>query len=174
MPEIRRIRPGDGDRLRTLRLAALQSDPTAFGSTFEREYEYPSEAWETRASSSSTGPKQFIAVAEADHEFVGMAGGYSPDDAPNERGLWGMWVAPEWRRQQVGIGLLEEVRKWAVLADADCLTLWVVRSNTAAVTLYENFGFTDTGERQPLPSDPSLVEVELSLRLGTTRESKEA
>jgi hypothetical protein len=40
--------------------------------------------------------------------------------------------------------------------------LWVTETNSHARTLYERCGFTLTGERQPLPFDPSLGEVAMA------------
>jgi RimJ/RimL family protein N-acetyltransferase len=39
--------------------------------------------------------------------------------------------------------------------------LWVTESNAPARRLYERCGFTPTGDRQPLPSDPSLPEIRM-------------
>lgn len=79
-----------------------------------------------------------------------MAGGYQPD-APNERGIWGMWVEPESRGQGIGANLFTAVKAWAEQAKAERLTLWVVDSNTPAVSLYRTLGFVDTGGTQLLP-----------------------
>jgi ribosomal protein S18 acetylase RimI-like enzyme len=38
----------------------------------------------------------------------------------------------------------------------------VTTNNDAAATLYSRAGFTETGRRRPLPSDPSRTEVFLS------------
>jgi ribosomal protein S18 acetylase RimI-like enzyme len=46
-------------------------------------------------------------------------------------------------------------------SDHAALLLWVTESNTAARKLYERCGFTLTGERQPLPSDPALPEIRM-------------
>jgi len=38
--------------------------------------------------------------------------------------------------------------------DNDTLFLWVTELNASARRLYERYGFTPSGDRQPLPSDP--------------------
>jgi ribosomal protein S18 acetylase RimI-like enzyme len=43
--------------------------------------------------------------------------------------------------------------------------LWVTETNPHARALYERLGFTPTGERQPLPSDPSIGEIAMSRTL---------
>jgi ribosomal protein S18 acetylase RimI-like enzyme len=40
--------------------------------------------------------------------------------------------------------------------------LWVTETNKAARRMYERSGFTPTGERQPLPSDPALMELAMA------------
>lgn len=166
MPRVRRVRPEDGEALRELRLQALLSDPDAFGSNYEAEATAPSDKWEKLAVSASTGQSQFIAVAESHGRLVGMAGAYQPDDAPDVRGLWGMWVSPEARRQGIGVELVEAVKAWSEGSGARRLVLWVVDSNKPAVTLYRSFGFRETGETQPLPSNTELTEIELAMWLG--------
>lgn len=165
MSRVRRVRPEDGPALREIRLNALRSDPQAFGSTHEAEVGAPSGDWSKLAAVSSEGPSRFIAVAEFDGRLVGIAGGYRPDESPDERGIWGMWVAPEARRRGVGRDLVRAVRGWAEHSGAVRLILWVVETNEPAVALYRSMGFTETGETQLLPSDETLVEIQLALQL---------
>jgi ribosomal protein S18 acetylase RimI-like enzyme len=39
--------------------------------------------------------------------------------------------------------------------------LWVAEANEPARRLYERYGFTPTGECQPLPSDPAVPEIRM-------------
>lgn len=94
-----------------------------------------------------------------------MTGGYQPDEAPDERGVWGMWVAPEARRRGIGRDLMVAVQNWSEQVGAVRMVLWVVETNEPAVTLYRSLGFSETGETQALPSDDSLVEIKLALDL---------
>lgn len=165
MPRVRRIRPGDGPRLRELRLRALRLDPDAFGSSYEREVAQPADGWERWAVESSTGGEVFLVVAESDGTFVGMAGGYTPSDEPLARRLFGMWVAPEARSAGIGFELTESVIGWSSEGGAEVLHLWVVESNRVARRLYERAGFVETGVFQQLPSNPSLTEIQMSLQL---------
>ncbi len=165
MPVIRRIRPGDGLKLRDLRLRALKGDPDSFGSSYEREVDRPPDAWRRRAIESSTGYQQCLVVAEHEEVFVGMAGAYTPSDEPRERWLFGMWVAPEARQAGIGSRLVEEIVDWSSQGGAEEIHLWVVESNQVARTLYERAGFAETGNLQPLASNPSLSEIQMALRL---------
>jgi len=66
------------------------------------------------------------------------------------------------RRQARGRGLGEASSpRWPAGPgqDAPSLHLWVNETNKNARLLYERCGFSLTGERQPLPSNPALAEV---------------
>jgi ribosomal protein S18 acetylase RimI-like enzyme len=51
------------------------------------------------------------------------------------------------------------VINWSGERHAASVHLWVTETNAQARALYRRRGFTLTGERQPLPSAPSLGEV---------------
>jgi ribosomal protein S18 acetylase RimI-like enzyme len=54
--------------------------------------------------------------------------------------------------------LMEAAEAWARQAGARTMELWVAQDNAAAWALYEGLGFTETGQAQPLPSQPSRLE----------------
>ena len=72
-----------------------------------------------------------------------------------------MWVRPSARGNGVGEALIGATADWAKSRDHAALVLWVTESNTPARKLYDRCGFALTGERQPLPSDPTLPEVRM-------------
>jgi ribosomal protein S18 acetylase RimI-like enzyme len=76
-----------------------------------------------------------------------------------------MWVRPSARGRKAGEALITACADWARAHGHTALYLWVTESNDRARGLYERCGFTPTGERQPLPSDPSLPEIRMSLVL---------
>lgn len=71
-------------------------------------------------------------------------------------------VRPAFRRRGVGEALLGAAASWAKPHDFGTLLLWVTESDDPARRLYGRLGFTPTGARQPLPSDPAQPEIELS------------
>jgi ribosomal protein S18 acetylase RimI-like enzyme len=93
---------------------------------------------------------------------AGLAGVYVEDGAAN---LVSMWVRPSARGLGAGKALVEAAAAWAKANDFGALFLWVTESNTSARRLYEGCGFTPTGMRQPLPSDPALTEIAMSRTL---------
>jgi ribosomal protein S18 acetylase RimI-like enzyme len=136
MIEIRRLQASDVEDYRTIRLAALKTEPDSFGSVHAAEVSRPITHFAERLSSS------IVLGAYCKERIVGMAG------FKQEAGLkdshkgfvWGFYVAPEQRHQGLGsalIGALIEVACDSV----EQLTLTVVRDNEAAIALYERHGF---------------------------------
>lgn len=166
---VRRIAAGEGRLLRDVRLAALADAPSAFGSTYAGEVGRSDEEWEERARLGSVGGARatFFAVRE-DGRVVGLAGGYRDDEAPGDVHLVSMWADPVARRSGVGRALVQAVVDWATETGADVVRLWVTRGNDAAHALYLRMGFEDTGDVQPLPSDPCKDEIAMTRVVATS------
>ena len=156
--EIRRMRSGDGDHLRGVRLRALADAPYAFSSSLEREADLAPEFWEERVTESELGQDGVVFVVVDDARSVGMAGGFFIDEARANAMLWGMWVDPRARGAGLGRALVEAVADWARESGADSLRLAVTdcEASAPAAALYRKLGFADTGERQALEWNPSL------------------
>ena len=99
----------------------------------------------------------FLAVDDA--RSVGMAGGFLVDERRTVAMLWGMWVDPRARRGGLGRALVQAVAGWARGAGAARLRLAVTdcEASEPAAALYRELGFADTGEREPLEWNPSLI-----------------
>jgi ribosomal protein S18 acetylase RimI-like enzyme len=157
---VREITADDWELMRDVRLAALAEAPSAFGSTYAREADFTEERWRGRISERSV---TFFAHEErADAAPAGLVGVYVEG---GDAELVSMWVRPSARGLGVGAALVEAAAAWAKTRDFGALFLWVTESNAPAVRLYERLGFTPTGERQPLPSDPALAEIRMSREL---------
>ena len=157
MATIRGLRPDDWSALRAIRLLALQSDPSAFGSTLAREEAATEEQWRQWLASAA-----FFVAAE-DGQDVGVVLGRRTGDGAAE--LNALWVAPEYRSAGIGAALTEAVLAWAAGAGCTRVGLWVTAGNAAATRLYEALGFADDGRREPLESDPQLTKAGYSRAL---------
>jgi GNAT superfamily N-acetyltransferase len=158
---VRETVSGDWRALRGIRLEALKTAPSAFGSTYEREAEFGEHDWLGRIARGGT----FLAyLPEAripeTSEPVGLIGGYLETADVVE--LVSMYVRPEARGRGVGEALVATVVGWAHERGAKAVHLWVTESNDHARALYERCGFGPTGERQPLPSDPDQDEIAMA------------
>jgi len=155
------VRPttvADWPVLRDIRLQALRDAPHAFSSTYEGESAFAESVWHQRA----TRDGSFIAfIPEASAAgAAGLAGGLQ--EAPGVVELVSMFVRPQARGRGVGEALIDGVVRWARDKGADSVHLWVTETNKPARRLYEHYGFTATGERQPLPSNPALTEIAMT------------
>jgi GNAT superfamily N-acetyltransferase len=162
---VRRIRRGEGDRLRDIRLRALRDAPAAFASTFEAESTRPPTAWAEAATAWSAGDGTATFVAEADEHWLGLIGALRAPERPELVELVSMWVAPESRRLGIAQSLIGEVVAWARSVGADGVALWVARDNAGAIATYQRVGFRLTGEHQPLPSDLCTDELRMIMTL---------
>jgi GNAT superfamily N-acetyltransferase len=162
--EIARLRGDDGGRLREVRLRALADAPYAFSSSLAREVDLSPGFWEERVVESELGKNGAVFIAIEDDRSVGMAGGFFVEEGSRVVMLWGMWVDPLARRGGLGQRLVGAVAGWARDAGADHVRLAVTDCDECrpAAVLYRKLGFVDTGEREPLDWNPSLITHVLS------------
>lgn len=146
-------------RYRAIRLQALEDAPDAFARSLAEEEAFLEEDWRKRLSS---GGKTFIAVI--DGKDIGIVTGVACKGRAEAAGLYGMWVAPEARRQGIGLSLAQAVAEWARSLGFDQLVLDVADNNGPAIKLYKKAGFESTGNTCVLPSKCEHV-TNLSCRL---------
>jgi ribosomal protein S18 acetylase RimI-like enzyme len=155
---VRRVTENDWSDLRAVRLAALVDSPAAFGSTLEREQAYDEADWRSWLSTA------VVFIGFTQDGPVGMVAGIEGETA-HERHLVAMWVDPEHRGHGLGSSLVDQVVQWAREQGARRLVLWVADGNDAALHLYRRHGFAESGKSKPLPSNPTINEEQLLLRL---------
>ncbi len=160
---IRRFSTDDVDAYRRIRLEALQADPGAFGSSYEREVAFDDETWRSRLEGVD-GRAAAIFCDELDGEIVATAGIAYTEHDPNPM-LVGMWVRPAARGAGSGRRLVAAAVDWARGRNAPEVILWVVRDNESAIKLYESCGFRPTGTVDTLPSNPCAEELEMRMSL---------
>jgi GNAT superfamily N-acetyltransferase len=132
---IERLRAGDGERWRRIRLQALSESPHAFSTKYADAAQWDAARWAEQVIDFAT----FVAVIDGSDVGVARGAAHRQSDV---RELVSMWVGPSARRQGVGRQLLESVATWARGVGAGTLVLDVVASNAAAIALYERAGFT--------------------------------
>ena len=168
---VRRIRADEGQRLRSIRLAALADAPGDATTTLARAEARSDDHWVEAAAANSSGGLQATFFAETvdddgnvtGDEPVGLIGAYA-----NESGivnLVGLWSAPGHRDVGVASALLAAVAEWAATIGADRLRMWVVERNEFAKAFYRNEGFVPTGATIPYELDPRLHQVAMVRRV---------
>ena len=148
-PQIRRLETSDAALYRDLRLEALQKNPEAFGSTFERENAEPLSWFE------ATLGRTDIFGAFVDGTLAGMAG-YSARENLKQahKGLlWTMYVRAAARNTGLGKILVAAVLDHA-RGRVEMVQLTVVSENESAHRLYRAMGFVEYGhEKRALKHD---------------------
>lgn len=140
-----RLDPRDGERLRTLRLAALADAPDAFGGTLAEALARSADDWRRQLVDLAT----FVAV-DAGRD-VGMVRAARLAGEPDTGELLSMWVAPTARGRGAGDALVDAVVDWARAEQLRRLVLVVGDLNAAAIGLYARKGFVPTGVTGTLP-----------------------
>ncbi len=181
---VRRIQPDDSPVLKSVRLAALLDSPSAFASSYEKELAWSDDQWSVRVKQGSSGdssitflawmdeggPQQARGVDRSDKRSVaspadrpvGLVSAFVSDGPMTEVELVSMWTSPAVRGEGAGRLLVEAVLKWAAEIHARSVNLWVTTGNEAAEGLYQSVGFDQTGDHQPLPSDPCKDETRMT------------
>ncbi len=150
------------EKLRALRLEALQDSPRSYGSTYAREVLVTEAEWRERAVAGAAGIETVAFAAVTDDKWVGMARGYLELPAAH---LIAVYVTPAWRRRGLAAALSAAVVAWARERGAIEICLSVSDWNTGARRVYQALGFVATGVRRSLPWDATITESELSLEL---------
>ena len=143
----RRIGPHHAEEYRTLRIRALEQEPSAFGEAVEemsaRSLSEIARSLEDRPTNSTT----FGVYSEA--SLIGMGALFSTPERhklAHRCNLWGMYVAPEHRGQGAGTillnALLEQARSNPRLR---VVTLSVTGGQHEAYRLYTRVGFVEWG-----------------------------
>ncbi|MGW6917714.1 GNAT family N-acetyltransferase [Kitasatospora sp. NPDC054939] len=162
-----RIRPGDWERLRAVRLEQLQDTPMAFMETYSTALAHGDEEWRFRAIRvNEPGCVGLVAVDGATGEWVGTMLAMTPE--PGTAVLMGVWVHPDHRGRARGVtdGLLDAVTAWARGdGGADRMVLRVHEQNERAQAFYRRRGFAFTGGSEPYRLDPSALELEMAAPL---------
>jgi ribosomal protein S18 acetylase RimI-like enzyme len=150
MTRIERLREDDWAVFRELRIRSLLDSPDAFGSTYGEESSQPEPAWRDWAAGRWRGATAGAFLAFEGDRAIGTATGAEYHAEPGVAHVYAMWVAPDARGAGVGRALLGAVADWSRDRGCDQLVLRVTESNEIARRFYEDRGFAETGEREPL------------------------
>jgi GNAT superfamily N-acetyltransferase len=163
--EVRKLAPHELNLHRDLRLRALGDAPDSFGETIAEAAARPASYWE-QLTRSVTQPGQDVMFLACDgHDVVGSAYGLVDRARPDAGRVGGMWVEPAWRRHGVGRALLREVIDWGRARAFRRLGLWAPDHDPGTIALYSRAGFRQTGDRRPLPTNPSLSIIAMEIEL---------
>ena len=164
---IRRLTPADAAVFQAFRLAALRDAPTAFGSSFQEEKDFPASVIEGRlALKADRGPFG----AFQGEEMVGLValGRENLKNLAHKALIWGMYVKPECRGKGAARSLMREALSLAhSVPELKQVNLCANARNLAAIRLYESLGFKAFGHEpgSMLINGELQDEVHMCLRL---------
>ncbi len=158
MLTIRRIRQGESELYKTLRLQSLQDSPAAFGSTYESALKRSPESWIDQADGSSQGSNRATFLAFQDGQAAGLAAVYRLASPANVGELIQVWIPPEFRRKGVAIALLDYAVDWASRNKFRAVTAGIMAGNAGAMSFYQKYGFTpESGIVLNCPGDAAVL-----------------
>ena len=140
--KIRRLVIGDETVLRDIRLQALLDSPSAYGSTYEHEFELVEEDWRNRLARNDAVT---LVIEQDDGVAIGLVTGAIDDDFADIGWLLSMWVNPAMRGNGAAGQLIDEVIAWSKLQNCTSIRLQVTDGNTSAERAYLKRGFRRTG-----------------------------
>jgi GNAT superfamily N-acetyltransferase len=163
--QIRTLEPHGVNLHRDIRLQALRDAPDAFGTIASEAEAQPLSHWEDLTRAVTVPGQQAMFLACEGDTVLGCTYGLLDRDRREVGRVGGMWVTSAARRQGVGRALLQAVMAWARGRHLQRLELWAPAHSPAAVALYQQAGFRETGQRKPLPTIPALQIIEMACEL---------
>lgn len=142
MIEIGTIPSERWNEARDLRLLALKTEPTSFGSSYEEEINFSEEEWKRRTANA------LFALSD-DKRIVGSVTFLFSERIKTKHiaQIFGVYVVPDFRGRGVGRMLLEKaldlIRKNGEVVK---VRLTVNTKQIPALTLYKSLGFSVVGE----------------------------
>ncbi len=133
---------------RSLRLQALQTDPSAFASSYADELAFADSVWISRINSAQQRAGNMSFFAEVAGELAGMAGARWSDREKlrHVANVYGVYVRPALRGKGIASALMRRLlSELAALPQIEKVNLSVHSENPAAIALYARLGFVIVG-----------------------------
>jgi ribosomal protein S18 acetylase RimI-like enzyme len=154
---IRRIRLGEAELFRSIRLAALREAPRAFGSTYDSALRRTPESWREQADGTACGSDRSTFLAILDESPIGIAALYRLGTGSDTGELMQMWIAPEYRSRGIAKRIMDVAFRWAGNNQFRAIVVKVERNNTRALRLYREYGFAPANRGLSNHLDPVVL-----------------
>jgi GNAT superfamily N-acetyltransferase len=157
MTIIRRIRIGEADLFKRVRLSSLQDAPYAFSSTYDAALRRSDESWQEQADLSARGSDRATFFAFSDDVPIGIAALYRFPAYKETGELVQMWIAPEHRGKNIAWDLLDAVFKWAGENCFRKVIAKITQGNDRAYKFYCKYGFALKEKTSPDDSASAVL-----------------
>ena len=147
MISIQRIKIGEGELFKNIRLQSLQESPYAFGSSYEAALERSPESWNEQADSTAQGSDRATFIAFEEGLPVGITALYRDQQKPDFGELLQVWVAPKYRGAGLAARILDTVIHWGKENGFRTILAGVTKDNERALRFYQKHGFEVTDIR---------------------------
>jgi RimJ/RimL family protein N-acetyltransferase len=170
MISIRRIRIGEADLYKKMRLASMQDAPYAFSSTYESALRRSAESWREQADNTAQGADRATYLAFTDGTPIGIAALYRIAGQTDVGEVLQVWMASEFRGKGVAWNLMDAVFEWAGANGFHTINAAITEGNTRALKFYSKYGFTPAQETSPdCPGGMVLVRKVASEQSSTSK-----
>jgi RimJ/RimL family protein N-acetyltransferase len=152
---IRQLAENDWQLFREVRLKALQSDPSVFGSNYEAESKFTEDDWRSRLQPVDSA----IFMIFDDEAPAGMTGVSVFRDDPTNRTeiFWGSWLAPAYRRKGLSNLMYAARLEWAKARPGiERIIVSHRASNVASKYANQKHGFVFTRTHEKIWTDGKL------------------
>ena len=147
------LSPEQWQRYREIRLEALREEPQAFGSAYTDMEQKSPEYWQGRLAEAAQGEKSWLLFAQEGERLIGMIGAFYDETQETAR-IIAVYVSKAERGVGVGKALMEGILfKISKKIGIRKIALGVNQEQTAAVKLYQRFGFVVTDEKEEMQGD---------------------
>jgi len=152
--KVRRLAPDQGALLRELRIAGLREAPYAFGATLHDALSADPTSFDSIAQHLASAEDNACFVLYTEGQPAGLIDAFFEIGGSARAFIRALWVAPAVRHLRGGELLVATASQWLTERGAQHIYAWVADSNTNAMGFYERLGFSSSGDRQALQSDP--------------------
>jgi len=141
MISVRRLRIGEGELYKQIRLASLQESPYAFSSTYASALKRSPESWSEQADNSAGGPDRATFIAFSGDSPIGLAALYRDKEGADTGEVLQVWVSPEYRGKGVAVSIMDALFRWARENGFRRVKAGINPGNIRAVRFYLKYGF---------------------------------
>jgi GNAT superfamily N-acetyltransferase len=141
MITVRRLRLGEGELFKQMRLTSLRESPFAFSSTYESALKRTPESWRDQADQSAEGPDRATFLLFSEDTPIGIAAIYRDMNNIDTGEVIQVWVSPGYRGTGAAETLMEAVFGWARENTFRRILAGLNYRNVRALRFYQRMGF---------------------------------